>query len=101
MFFVINAKRPLTMTANDTLEYMADIEKASRLTITDLINNTNLALETTVEELLVGDKLVWELAELTKLNYAYVTASEKIIESLPEELKKKAFALSLYLKLSF
>lgn len=101
MFFVINAKRPLTMTAHDTLEYMADIEKASRLTITDLINNTNLAGETTVEDVLTGDVLVNEIASLTKLDYTYVTASEEIINKLPKELSNKSFGISLYLKLSF
>ncbi len=101
MFFVINARRPLTQTANDTLEYMADIEKASRLAISDLINNTNLAYETTIDDVLSGDKLVRELSEITKLNYPYIALSNEIINDLPKELASKAFELSLYLKLSF
>lgn len=101
MFFVINARRPLTQTSNDTLEYMADIERASRLTISDLINNTNLAYETTIDDVLSGDKLVRELSEITKLNYPYIALSNEIINDLPKELASKAFELSLYLKLSF
>ena len=101
MFFVINARRPLTATAGDTLEYMADIERASRLAITDLINNTNLASETSVEDVVFGDALVREISELTKLDYTYVSASEQIALKLPENLQKKVFGLSLYLKLSF
>lgn len=55
MYFVINAKRPLTATADEAIEYMIDIEKASRLTITDLINNTNLSSETEVSDIVAGD----------------------------------------------
>ncbi len=101
MFFVLNARRPLTMNTNDTLEYMSDIEKASRLAITDLINNTNLAMETTIDDVLFGDGLTRELAELTKLNYAYIAINKDLAGQLPKELVDKAFELSLYLKLSF
>ena len=101
MFFVINARRPLTAEANDTLEYMADIERASRLVITDLVNNTNLAAESSTEDVIFGDALVSELSKLTGLSYTYVCANEEIVSKLPENLQKKAFGLSLYLKLSF
>ena len=101
MFFVINARRPLTMNASDTIEYMIDIEKASRLTITDIVNNTNLAGETEIEDVLFGDGVVSEIAEKTKLGYTYVGISDGLMKKLPENLKNKAFGLSLYLKLSF
>lgn len=101
MFFVVNARRPLTMKADDIIEYMIDIEKASRLTITKLVNNTNLASETEVEDIIFGDEVVKELAERTKLEYEYVGVSEELVKKLPEELKEKAFGLLLYLKLSF
>lgn len=101
MFFVVNARRPLTSSADDTIEYMVDIEKASRLTISALINNTNLAGETTIDDVLFGDKVVSEIAEKTMLDYKYVTVCNSLLEQLPEELLKKSFGLSLYLKLSF
>lgn len=101
MFFVVNARRPLTMNASDTIEYMVEIEKASRLTITYLVNNTNLASETDVEDVVFGDEVVSELAAKTKVLYKYVGVSESLMKKLPENLKDKAFGLSLYLKLSF
>lgn len=101
MFFVINAKRPLTMTAEDALEYMIDIEKASRLTITDLINNTNLSSETEMSDILAGDTVVEEAAKRAKLPYTYVALQNDLCGGLPDRLKDKEFGLSLYLQLSY
>lgn len=101
MFFVINAKRPLTATADDAIEYMIDIEKASRLTITDLINNSNLSSETELDDILAGDTVVAQAAEKAKLPYTYVAAKEELCKLLPDSLAKKAFGLSLYLQLSY
>lgn len=101
MFFVINAKRPLTMNASDIIEYMVEIEEASRLSITELINNTNLALETEAEDVLFGDTVVSEVSEKTELDYKYITAKAEIVQKLPQRLQDKAVGLSLYLNLSF
>ena len=101
LFFVVNAKRPLTATAEDVIEYMIDIEKASRLTITDLVNNTNLSSETEVGDILDGHKVVEETAARTKLPYTFVAAREDLCKLLPGELADKAFGLSLYLQLNY
>ena len=101
MYFVINAKRPLTATADEAIEYMIDIEKASRLTITDLINNTNLSSETEVSDIVAGDAVVAQAAKKAKLPYTYVAAKQDLCKQLPDALKDKAFGLSLYLQLSY
>ncbi|UKI36053.1 MAG: hypothetical protein L6V93_18950 [Clostridiales bacterium] len=41
--FVINAMRPMTANEDDILELAHKIEEISRLKITDVVNNTNLA----------------------------------------------------------
>ena len=47
MIFVANAYRPLTRTPEDAMEVMREIEEACGLQFTDIINNSNLASETT------------------------------------------------------
>lgn len=101
LFFVVNAKRPLTETAEDVIEYMIDIEKASRLTITDLVNNTNLSAETEVGDILDGHSVVEEVAARAKLPYTFVAARQDLCKQLPGELADKAFGLSLYLQLNY
>lgn len=101
LFFVVNAKRPLTETADDVIEYMIDIEKASRLTITDLVNNTNLSAETEVDDILDGHSVVEQVAARAKLPYTFVAARQDLCKQLPGELADKAFGLSLYLQLNY
>mgnify|MGYP004639637893 CR=1 FL=1 len=101
MMFVVNARRPLTATADDTIEYMVDIEKASRLAIGGVINNTNLADETTADDVIYGDGVVNEISRKTGLEYKMIAADEEVIKHLPKELADKAFAISRYLTLPY
>jgi len=54
MHFVVNTKRPLTESAEAITEYIDEIERASRLKVTDIFNNTNLAGDTDNEILMSG-----------------------------------------------
>ena len=49
MLGVVNAARPLTRTAKDTVEVLREIEVAAQLEFTGVVNNTNLGPETTAE----------------------------------------------------
>ena len=46
MLAVINSSRPLTATAEDTVEVLREIEGAGGISFTGIINNTNLGRET-------------------------------------------------------
>ncbi len=54
MHFVINTRRPLTQNADDIIDMINKIEKASRLKITDIVNNTNTGNETDYDTLMSG-----------------------------------------------
>lgn len=49
MLYVINCYRYLTRTSEEALELMYEIEAASRMKHTGIVNNSNLSDETTVE----------------------------------------------------
>ena len=101
MFFVINARRPLTEKAEDMVEYMSEIEEASRLQITGLINNTNLSRDTSLEVLMGGEEEVDKASTITGKPVKYISGTPEIVRILPEPLKQKAFGLDLYLQLPF
>lgn len=61
---VINCMRPLTMEEEDITDMARRIENRGRLRIDLLINNTNLADETTTEMIEKGEKTVLRCAEI-------------------------------------
>jgi len=63
MYFVINTKRPMTDTAEKIEEMIFEIESASRLKVSKLVNNTNLVGQTTVEDVLEGHRMIKELSQ--------------------------------------
>ena len=82
MIFVANASRPLTQTAEDAMEVMAEIEAACGLKFTDLINNTNLGSETTAETVLAAENYMQELSRLSGLPIFATTATEEVAAEL-------------------
>lgn len=52
MLMVINGCRPLTRTAEDTVEVMREIEFACGIKFTGLVNNSNLGEETTAQDVI-------------------------------------------------
>ena len=99
MVFVANCCRPLTRTPEDALEVMREIEAACGLAFTDIVNNTNLASETTPETVLTSREYMEKLSELSGLPI-WLTTAEKTVASqldmenvLPLTLQEKYFDL--------
>ena len=65
MAFVANPCRPLTRTPQDALEVMREIEAAGHLPFTAIVNNANLAHETTAETVLSAAPYMEELSRLS------------------------------------
>lgn len=101
MLFVINARRPLTEKAEDMVEYLSEIEEASRLKVTGLVNNTNLSGDTDLDVLLGGQAEIDRAAQMTGRPVKYISGKPEIVRVLPEPFKQKAFGLDLYLQLPF
>lgn len=99
MAFVANCYRPLTATAEDALEVMREIEAASGLPFTCIVNNSNLGNETTEQTVLDSGTYIQRLCELSELPLWLTAAREdiacglsmKTAEILPLRLQKKIF----------
>ncbi len=78
MYFVINARRPLTRDPEGIIEILREVEEASRLRVTSLVNATNLGRETTAEIILEGQKVTEEVSRLTGIPIAFTAVKEDI-----------------------
>jgi hypothetical protein len=93
---VINTKRPLTHDAKSIIIYKNDIERASRLKFTGLVNATNIALDTTVSDILESEKIIAEVENLTGLEKKYNFVLPQLYEELPNDIKAVAIKIDLF-----
>jgi len=71
---VLNPNRPFTATAEGCLAMKAEIEGASRLSVTGFLVNAHLMEDTTVETVLAGVRVAQEVAAATGLPIRAVAA---------------------------
>ena len=99
MVFVANCYRPLTRTPEEALEVMREIENACGLKFTDIVNNSNLASETTPETILASKDYMEKLSQLSGLPIWLTTAEREVATQLdmenilPLTLQEKYFDL--------
>ena len=101
MAFVANCYRPLTKTPEEALEVMREIEGACGLPFTCIINNANLASETTPQTVLDAIPYMESLSRLSGLPIWLHTATMEVAKGLdgrlpdllPMRLQKKYFDL--------
>ncbi|MGL5313928.1 MAG: ATP-binding protein [Peptostreptococcaceae bacterium] len=98
MFCVVNANREQTQTAQQVIEHIKAIEKASKLKVTGLINNTHLIRATTVDDILKGQEVVREVSKLCDIPIRYVTCLENLVDKLPQDLEGEVFPIKLYMR---
>ncbi len=85
---VINKFRFLTKEPKDVLEYLIDIEKASSLKITGLVNNSNLGEETTEEDILSSIEYAKEVEKLTGLKVQFTAIKNVIAKNLKDKFNE-------------
>ena len=85
MLYVINQRRFLTKTTEEALELMSEIEKASRMKHTAIVNNTNLGAETTAEIIEKSVDFAREISEKSGLPIKFTTCPENLCEQLKIE----------------
>ena len=81
VWYVINARRPLSSGPDENLEMIDKIHLASRLEITGLINNTNLAHETCAEDLMYGFEVTKEVSLRSGLPVIGTMGTEDVLDT--------------------
>ncbi len=98
MIFVANFFRPLTRTAEEALEIMREVEAASHLKFTAIVNNSNLGEDTVADDVLSTADEIKKLSELSTLPVIMTTAKEDICALLEEKIDN-LFPLKLQSKI--
>ncbi len=100
MIFVVNFYRPLTTTVEDAYEVFREIEYASKIKFTKIVNNSNLGAETTAEDVLKTDALAKKLAEMTDTELLFTSVEDSLFEGVSAVIgRDKTFSMKLQEKL--
>ena len=91
MSLVVNTRRPLSSTVEEIVEMKENIEIASRLAVSNIIADTNIADETTKEIIEEGYALIKAAAEKLNLPVKFVVSA--IDADFSTEINKKLFKI--------
>ena len=83
MIAVVNMYRPLTATAQDTLENLREIEDNCSLSFTGFINNSNLGEETSTEHIEASLNYANEIASRSNLPLLFTAHVDKLSPDVP------------------
>ena len=86
MLFVINRFRPLTATPEDAVEVMREIEIASGIPFTAVVNNSNLGDETTARDVLESGAYAANVCAISALTLKMTTVREELYPWLEGEI---------------
>lgn len=86
MLMVVNKFRPLTPDAESTIEVMREIEAACGIPFTGIINNSNLAGETTAADVLGSMEYAEELSRRTRVPLVLTTVEERLYNELKDQI---------------
>lgn len=90
VLYVINGRRPFSSHANEINEMLEQISDHSRLKITGLVNNTNLSVETTADDLLFGYELVKEVSIKSGVPVLYTTGRQNILNDFKSKIRTES-----------
>ena len=86
--FVINKYRPETRDLEGVLEIKKEIERSAGIKFTGLVNNANLGLETTANDILNGLKFVGEVSKVTGLPVKFTAVRQDLLsDTIKDEIK--------------
>ena len=92
VLYVVNPRRPLSSTPEMILEMFEKIEYRSRLKVTGFINNGNLSVDTTAEDLLLGYEVLQEVSEKTGVPVMYTSAKQHVLDEYLVLAKEKGLS---------
>lgn len=98
MFAVVNANRPETANLEGAINHIEGIEFEAQRKVTGLINNTHMLRETSVEDVLRGQKLLEEVSEKLNIPIVYVSVVRRLVEELQREIKVPIIPIDMIMR---
>ncbi len=100
LLFVLNANRPYVSTLEGARYTIEQIEKAARLKVTGIINNSNIGSETSMADILDGYELSSKLSNMLSIPLLYTTISvDKENEAICFAKSHQVMFIKRYMKL--
>ncbi len=87
--FVVNTLRPFTENANDIASIANEIEQKSRLDVKAIVNNTNIAIDTTSSMVEDSQSVVEDAAKVMNTKVTAIYAMPNVIKNMSSEFKLK------------
>ena len=87
VFYIINGRRPLSSEVDQNIALLDKIQSSARLSITGLVNNTNLAHETGIFDLLFGYDLISHISEQTDIPIAMTMGTAPVLDELSKYIE--------------
>lgn len=97
MHFVINTTRPQTKDADGIIQYIREIENASRLKVKYLVNNANLSYETETDDILYGQRVVKEVSKKTGLPIRFTAIREDLVDKVANQIEGEIFPIKIFM----
>lgn len=98
MLFVLNANRHQTSDVDGAVSYLRSIEEGSKQKVTALVNNTHLCGNTTIEEIMKGQRLCEDVSKVLGIPVKYVVVEKRFTEMLPKGIQGEVFPIDIYMK---
>ena len=84
ILFIVNPMRPTAADVESAYNVLYKIQFVSRLNVTGIVNNANLAGETTVENLIDGYELVKALSEKTGIPVWGTSGTKEVLDAFEQ-----------------
>lgn len=97
MHFVVNTTRPFTKEPDGVIQFIKEVEEASRLKVKYLVNNANLSYETEIEDILYGQKVVKEVQMRTGLPIKFTAVREDLVDKVAHEIDGEIFPIKIFM----
>ena len=97
MLFVVNCYRPLTRDAKSAVEVMREIEEATKMRFTGIINNSNIGDETKAQDVISSVSYANEISEITGLPIKFTSVHHALYDELNGKIKD-LFPIRLYIR---
>ena len=86
MYLVVNRYRPMTPDVPSTIEVLREIEAASKLRFSGIVNNSNIGAETTAQDVLDSMAYANALAQAADLPLIATTVDERLYAELEGQI---------------
>ncbi len=97
LFYVVNLFRPFSETADQIEAMLHRITARARMPVTGLINNANLAGETTAEDVLRCQDVLREVSQRTGVPMIMVCGMQMVLDQLPGDFDCPLFPIERHL----